>query len=56
MVDVKVSAIDGSYHEVDSNEMAFKVAASQTAKAALRKAAESTDHTGVTQLKRANLA
>jgi elongation factor G len=39
MVDVKVSAVDGSYHEVDSNEMAFKVAASQTAKAALRKAA-----------------
>jgi elongation factor G len=38
MVDVKVTAIDGSYHEVDSNEMAFKVAASQTAKAALRKA------------------
>jgi elongation factor G len=39
MVDVKVSAVDGSYHEVDSNEMAFKVAASQTTKAALRKAA-----------------
>jgi elongation factor G len=38
MVDVKVSATDGSYHEVDSNEMAFKIAASQTAKAALRKA------------------
>ncbi|MDQ3811164.1 MAG: elongation factor G, partial [Chloroflexota bacterium] len=38
MVDVKVSAVDGSYHEVDSNEMAFKVAASQTTRAALRKA------------------
>ena len=38
MVDVKVQAIDGSYHEVDSNEMAFKVAASQTTRAALRKA------------------
>jgi len=38
MVDVKVTAVDGSYHEVDSNEMAFKIAASQTAKAALRKA------------------
>ncbi|MBV9356217.1 MAG: elongation factor G, partial [Chloroflexi bacterium] len=38
MVDVKVSAIDGSYHEVDSNEMAFKIASSQTTKAALRKA------------------
>jgi elongation factor G len=38
MVDVKVAATDGSYHEVDSNEMAFKIAASQTAKAALRRA------------------
>jgi elongation factor G len=38
MVDVKIAAVDGSYHEVDSNEMAFKVAGSQTAKAALRKA------------------
>jgi elongation factor G len=38
MVDVKVAAVDGSYHEVDSNEMAFKVAASQTTKAALRRA------------------
>jgi elongation factor G len=38
MVDVKVSAVDGSYHDVDSNEMAFKIAASQTAKVALRKA------------------
>jgi elongation factor G len=38
MVDVKVMAVDGSYHEVDSNEMAFKIAASQTTKAALRKA------------------
>jgi len=39
LVDVKVQAVDGSYHEVDSNEMAFKIAATQTAKAALRKAA-----------------
>ena len=38
MVDLKVTAVDGSYHEVDSNEMAFKIAASQTTKAALRKA------------------
>jgi elongation factor G len=28
VVDLKVSLIDGSYHEVDSNEMAFKMAAS----------------------------
>ena len=28
MVDIKVTLTDGSYHEVDSNEMAFKVAAS----------------------------
>jgi len=38
IVDVKVAAVDGSYHEVDSNEMAFKVAGAQTARAALRKA------------------
>jgi elongation factor G len=28
MLDIKVTLFDGSYHEVDSNEMAFKVAAS----------------------------
>jgi elongation factor G len=37
VVDVRVSVIDGSYHDVDSSEIAFKVAASQTMKEALRK-------------------
>jgi elongation factor G len=38
MVDLKVTVVDGSYHEVDSSEMAFKIAASMTFKAACRKA------------------
>ncbi len=38
MVDVRVQLIDGSYHEVDSNEMAFKIAGSMAAKAAAQKA------------------
>jgi elongation factor G len=37
VVDIRVSVIDGSYHDVDSSEIAFKVAASQTLKEALRK-------------------
>lgn len=36
--DVKVSLFDGSYHEVDSSEMAFKLAASMCFKEAARKA------------------
>ncbi len=38
VVDVKVTLFDGSYHEVDSSEMAFKIAASMAFKEAMRKA------------------
>ena len=38
VVDVKVTLFDGSYHEVDSNEMAFKIAGSMAFKEAARKA------------------
>ncbi len=38
MVDIKVSLVDGSYHEVDSSEMAFKIAGSIGFKEAARKA------------------
>jgi elongation factor G len=38
MVDVKVTVFDGSYHEVDSSEMAFKIAASMAIKEAVAKA------------------
>ncbi len=38
VVDVKVTLNDGSYHEVDSSEMAFKIAGSMAFKNAMRKA------------------
>ena len=40
VVDFKVALIDGSYHEVDSSEMAFKIAGSMAFKEALAKADE----------------
>jgi len=38
MVDIKVTLIDGSYHEVDSSEMAFKIAASMGFKEGTKRA------------------
>ena len=38
VVDIKISLTDGSYHEVDSSEMAFKIAGSMGFKGAVRKA------------------
>ena len=38
VIDVKVELIDGSYHDVDSSEMAFKIAGSMAMKEGLRKA------------------
>jgi elongation factor G len=39
MVDLKITLYDGSYHEVDSSEMAFKIAASMALKNAAKKGA-----------------
>ncbi|NLP37384.1 MAG: elongation factor G [Firmicutes bacterium] len=38
VIDVKVSVVDGSYHDVDSSELAFKVAGSMAFKAGVMKA------------------
>jgi elongation factor G len=38
VVDIKVTIFDGSYHDVDSNEMAFKIAGSMAVKEGVRKA------------------
>ncbi len=38
VVDVKVELVDGSFHEVDSNEMAFQIAGSMAIKEALKRA------------------
>jgi elongation factor G len=38
VVDVKVTLLDGSYHDVDSNKMAFRIAGSMACKEAMRKA------------------
>ena len=38
VVDVKVTLFDGSYHDVDSNEIAFKMAGSMAFKDGMRKA------------------
>ncbi len=38
LIDIKVTLVDGSYHDVDSNEMAFKVAGSMAIREAVLKA------------------
>jgi elongation factor G len=38
LIDVKVTLVDGSYHDVDSNEMAFKLAGKMAIKSAVKKA------------------
>ncbi len=38
LIDVKIELIDGSYHDVDSNEMAFRIAGSMALKEGVRKA------------------
>jgi hypothetical protein len=42
VVDVKVTLFDGSYHDVDSSELAFKIAASMAFKSAMKKLGQKT--------------
>ena len=37
VIDIKATLFDGSYHDVDSSEMAYKIAASMALKAAAKK-------------------
>ena len=37
VVDIRVALVDGSYHEVDSSEMAFKIAGSIAIKEAMKR-------------------
>ena len=45
VVDIKVTLVDGSYHEVDSSEMAFKIAGSMAFKDGYAKSRSSTTRT-----------
>ncbi len=47
VVDIKVTLVDGSFHDVDSSEMAFKIAGSMAFKDAMRKAGPDAARAGV---------
>ena len=46
VVDINVTLLDGSFHEVDSSEMAFKMAGTFAFKEGLQKGASTLDRTG----------